>query len=56
VVMVALCLVGRDVIELAPTAISGEPAELIMTGVGLTLGAQLIGYLIAWAAWWLRHR
>jgi len=56
VVMIALGLVSWDVIELAPTAVSGEPTELIMTGVGLTLGAQLIGYLIAWAAWWLRHR
>ncbi|MDP3377802.1 MAG: hypothetical protein Q8S53_05510 [Brevundimonas sp.] len=56
VVILALGLVGWDVIELAPTVLSGEPTELIMTGVGLTLGAQLIGYLIAWAAWWLRHR
>lgn len=56
VVILALGLVGWDVIELAPTAFSGEPEDLIMTGVGLTLGAQLIGYLIAWAAWWLRHR
>lgn len=56
VVMIAVGLAGWDVIELAPMELSGDPGGLIMTGVGLTLGAQLIGYLIAWAAWWLRHR
>ncbi|MFW2341425.1 hypothetical protein [Brevundimonas sp.] len=55
-VLIVLGLASWEVIDLAPTNFQGDPADLIMTGVGLTLGAQFVGYLIAWAAWWLRHR
>lgn len=33
-----------------------EPLDLLMAGAGFVLAVQSIGYLIAWAAWWLRRR
>jgi hypothetical protein len=30
-------------------------AGLIVTGIALTAGLQLAGYLLFWAGWWLRH-
>ncbi|MDH4384703.1 MAG: hypothetical protein QE280_04595 [Caulobacter sp.] len=30
-------------------------AGLIVTGIALTAGVQLAGYLLFWAGWWLRH-
>lgn len=56
VVMGLLILTTWNVIDLVPLEVSGDPADLIVTGIGLTLGAQFTGYLIAWAFWWLRHR
>lgn len=32
------------------------PADAMMGGMALILGLQLIGYTVAWAAWWLRRR
>jgi hypothetical protein len=31
-------------------------AGLILTGIAFTAGVQLVGYLLFWAGWWLRHR
>ena len=56
VVAIVLGLGAWEVIDLVPADFSGDPSDLVMTGAGLTLGVQMTGYLIAWAAWWLRHR
>lgn len=32
------------------------PLDLLMAGAGFVLAVQSIGYLIAWAVWWLRRR
>ena len=40
---------GYDALDVAPT-------DLLALGMMLILMFQLVGYTIAWASWWLRHR
>lgn len=44
------------VVDVTLPPLGSGPDDLIMTGVALTVGAQGVGYGIAWALWWLRHR
>lgn len=30
--------------------------DIFATGMGAIVGCQILGYTIAWAVWWLRHR
>ena len=39
-----------------PAMLTGSPWGLVMAGVMLAGVAQGLGYLVAWAAWWLRRR
>jgi hypothetical protein len=55
-VMILFVLSSWDVIVLNIPPYDESPNGLLLSGVALTLGAQLVGYLVAWAAWWLRHR
>lgn len=55
-VMILFGLSSWDLIQLSVPPYGEGPDGLILTGVILTLGAQLVGYLVAWATWWLRHR
>ncbi|HEV2081653.1 MAG TPA: hypothetical protein VGR32_04280 [Brevundimonas sp.] len=43
-------------IDVALPPLGSGPDDLIMTGIAFTVGAQIVGYAIAWALWWLRHR
>lgn len=56
VVMALFALSAWDVIDVSLPPLGSGPDDLVMTGVALTVGAQGIGYAVAWAAWWLRHR
>lgn len=56
VIVVMFALASWGAIEITVPAYGEGRDGLILTGVVLTLGAQLVGYLVAWAAWWLRHR
>lgn len=40
------------------TAVMGEhsPGEWVVFGMMSMLAAQIVGYLLVWAAWWLRQR
>ena len=33
-----------------------DAADLVKASVAFLLGCQMIGYGVAWGAWWLRHR
>lgn len=55
-VILLFALSTWEVIDVTLPPLGNGPGDLIMTGVALTVGAQGIGYLVAWAAWWLRHR
>lgn len=55
-VMLLFALSTWEVIDVTLPPLGDTPNDLIMTGVALTVGAQGVGYLVAWAAWWLRHR
>jgi xanthosine utilization system XapX-like protein len=55
-VMILFVLSSWDVIILTIPSFDGGPNGQLLSGVALTLGAQGVGYLVAWAAWWLRHR
>lgn len=55
-VMLLFALSSWEVIDVTLPPLGDSPNDLIMTGVALTVGAQGVGYLVAWAAWWLRHR
>ena len=55
-VILLFALSTWEVIDVTLPPLGSGPGDLIMTGVALTVGAQGIGYLVAWAAWWLRHR
>lgn len=55
-VMGLFALSTWGVIDVTLPPLGSGPDDLIMTGVALTVGAQGVGYAIAWAAWWLRHR
>ncbi len=33
-----------------------EPLDLLMAGAGFVVAVQSLGYLVAWAAWWLQRR
>lgn len=37
-------------------ALTGEPRDLVLGGAALVAGVQMVGYLVAWAFWWLRRR
>ena len=56
VVVVLFVLSGWDLITLNIPPYGDGPDGAILSGSALTLGIMLAGYLIAWAAWWLRHR
>lgn len=56
VVVVLFVLSSWDVITLNIPPYGDRPDGAILSGAALTLGIQTIGYLIAWATWWLRHR
>ncbi|MBU1324457.1 MAG: hypothetical protein KJ676_04380 [Alphaproteobacteria bacterium] len=55
-VILLFALSTWEVIDVTLPPLGNGPGDLIMTGVALTVGAQGIGYVVAWAAWWLRHR
>jgi hypothetical protein len=55
-VMTLFALSSWGVIELNVPPYDDGPNGLLLSGIAVTLGAQLAGYLVAWAAWWLRHR
>lgn len=46
----------RGVAFTLPPLTQDGPAGYVMTGMALILGLELVGYLVAWAIWWLRHR
>lgn len=56
VVVVLFVLSGWGMITLNIPPYGDGPDGAILSGSALTLGIMLAGYLIAWAAWWLRHR
>lgn len=56
VVVVLFVLSSWDVITLNIAPYGDGPDGLLLSGSALTLSIMLAGYLIAWAAWWLRHR
>ncbi len=56
VVVMLFVLSGWDLITLKIPPYGDGPDGAILSGSALTLGLMLAGYLIAWAAWWLRHR
>jgi hypothetical protein len=39
-----------------PSALGSDPADLFVSGMMAILAFQLIGYTLAWAGWWLKHR
>jgi hypothetical protein len=45
---------GGDASSLA--RMSHSPGELIALGIGVCILIQLVGYLAAWAGWWLARR
>jgi uncharacterized membrane protein YuzA (DUF378 family) len=55
-VMGLFALSTWGVIDVTLPPLGSGPDDLIMTGIALTVGAQGVGYGIAWALWWLRHR
>lgn len=55
-VVVLFVLSSWGVITLNIPPYGDGPDGLLLSGSALTLGLMLAGYLIAWAAWWLRHR
>jgi hypothetical protein len=55
-IMILFVLSSWDVITLNIPAYDEGPNGALLSGVAITLGAQGVGYLVAWAAWWLRHR
>ncbi|HEV7228794.1 hypothetical protein [Brevundimonas sp.] len=55
-VMILFALSSWNLIEVNVPPYGDGPNGLLLSGIAVTLGAQLVGYLIAWAAWWLRHR
>ena len=57
----AFCLSLLLAASLRPEALNAALAgvssdRLVMAGVAFLLGCQMIGYGVAWGAWWLRHR
>lgn len=44
---------GGVVVPVLPDA--GPNAEVMLGAMGMLL-VMMVGYLVAWAAWWLRHR
>lgn len=56
VVVVLFVLSGWDLITLNIPPYGDGPDGAILSGSAMTLCIMLAGYLIAWAAWWLRHR
>jgi hypothetical protein len=56
VVVILFVLSGWDLITLSIPPYGDGPDGPILSGAALTLGIMLAGYIIAWAAWWLRHR
>ncbi|MGV9009351.1 hypothetical protein [Brevundimonas sp.] len=56
VVVVLFVLSSWDLITLNIPPYGDGPDGLLLSGSALTLGLMLAGYIIAWAAWWLRHR
>lgn len=51
-----LILISGNQVVLERLASVGQPYKLLAGGVLLTLTFQLSGYLIAWAAWWMKRR
>jgi hypothetical protein len=56
VVVALFVLSGWDLITLNIPPYGDGPDGMLLSGSALTLGLMLAGYLVAWAAWWLRHR
>lgn len=56
VVLISLVAALSGDSGLADELARARPADLLFTGAGLLAGAQLLGYSVAWAAWWLRRR
>jgi hypothetical protein len=54
VLLIALALRADD--APLPAKLSASPADLFAAGIMTVILFQLAGYLLAWAAWWLRHR
>jgi hypothetical protein len=38
------------------SALTGDPADILIGGAGLIVIAQALGYGVAWAVWWLQRR
>ena len=36
--------------------LTGDPRDMLVAGAAIVLVVQTVGYGIAWAVWWLRHR
>lgn len=53
--MAGLLMLGYGGVSI-PIERIGDPDELVIAGAFGMLLIMLVGYLIAWAAWWLRHR
>lgn len=53
----ALGLITVFLREDAAASVLGEaPADVFIAGMFAVMLCQLVGYSVAWAAWWLRHR